>query len=266
MRHVILDHAMDSLDRIESSSVPLIYLDPPFNTGKTQSLQQRSGGTVYTERIWFGDDFDDYVGWLTPHLYEAKRVLADNGTIYVHLDWHEVHRVKIVLDSVFGVKSFLNEIIWAYDYGARTKKKWPTKHDNILMYVKDPNNYVFNYDAIDRIPYMAPSLQTKERAEAGKTPTDTWWHTIVSTVGYERTGYPTQKPVGILRRMLLASSNPGDLVVDFFAGSGTTAQAALDLGRDFIVIDSNPQAFETMKQRFSYDQTVTYEERLRVEA
>jgi site-specific DNA-methyltransferase (adenine-specific) len=257
---------MDALSRIQANTIPLIYIDPPFNTGKTQQLQQTSGGFAYTQMMRYADSYTYYLQWLMPHVWEAWRILAPNGTLYVHLDWHEVHYAKVAIDQVFGRACFLNEIIWAYDYGARTKKKWPTKHDTILVYVKDPDNYVFNYDAIDRIPYMAPSLQTPERAAAGKTPTDTWWHTIVSTVGYERTGYPSQKPVGILRRILLASSNPGDVVVDFFAGSGTTAQAALDLGRDFIAIDSNLQAFETMKQRFSYDKTVTYEDRLRVEA
>lgn len=269
MRKVVLDHAMDSLDRIPSGTVPLIYIDPPFNTGKQQQLQLQSGGFAYTQMLRYADSYTDYVGWLMPHIWEAWRVLAPNGTMYIHLDWHEVHYAKVAIDQVFGRKCFLNEVIWAYDYGARSKKKWPTKHDNILVYVKNPDDYVFNYNDIDRIPYMAPSLQTKERAEAGKTPTDTWWHSIVSTVGYERTGYPTQKPVGILRRMLLASSNAGDLVVDFFAGSGTIGNAAIDLGRDFLLIDENPQAFDVMKARFGVfgNIGIEYEERLnRIEA
>jgi len=154
-----------------------------------------------------------------------------------------------MLDEVFGRECFLNEIVWAYDYGARTRRRWPAKHDNILFYVKDPEHYTFNADAVDRIRYMAPELVGEEKARRGKLPTDTWWHTIVSPTGKEKTGYPTQKPLGILRRMILASSNPGDLVLDFFAGSGTAGVAAHESGRRFILVDDNPQAFEVMRKR-----------------
>jgi len=106
-------------------------------------------------------------------------------------------------------------------------------------------------DEIERIPYMAPGLVGPEKAALGKLPTDTWWHTIVPTNGKEKTGYPTQKPLGIIRRIVAASSNPGDLVLDFFAGSGTTGMVCHELGRDFILVDSNPQAIETMKLRFN---------------
>ena len=255
------------LRAMPSASVDLIYIDPPFNTGKVQGRTQikttRSdegdrtgfGGRRY-ETIKVGtrsyaDLFDDYLAFLEPRLAEAHRVLAPHGSLYFHIDYREVHYCKVLLDTIFGRDCFLNEIIWAYDYGGRPKNRWPPKHDNILLYVKDPANYVFNYDEIERIPYMAPGLVGPEKAARGKLPTDTWWHTIVPTNGKEKTGYPTQKPLGILRRIVQASSRPGDLVLDFFAGSGTTAAACLEFGRRFILVDDNPQAIEVMRHRFA---------------
>jgi site-specific DNA-methyltransferase (adenine-specific) len=255
------------LESLKSNSVDLIYIDPPFNTGKKQSRTQlrtvRSengdrtgfGGRRYgTEKVdtkGYDDTFDDYEAFLRPRLEEAYRILAPHGSFYFHIDYREVHYCKILLDSIFGRDCFLNEIIWAYDYGARTKKKWPPKHDNILLYVKNPENYVFNVDAIERIPYMAPGLVGPEKASRGKLPTDVWWHTIVPTNGKEKTGYPTQKPLGVIKRIIMASSNPGDLVLDFFAGSGTIGDACLQLGRHFVLVDNNEQALGVMAQRFA---------------
>ena len=252
---------------IQDSSVNLIYIDPPFNTGRQQSRTQikvernqqgdRVGfkGQRYESEVVgtkaFADNFDDFLMFIEPRLIEAHRILAANGTLYFHIDYREVHYCKILLDQIFGRENFVNEIIWAYDYGGRPKNRWPAKHDNILMYAKSSNDYVFNLNDIDRIPYMAPGLVGKEKAEKGKLPTDTWWHTIVSPTGKEKTGYPTQKPLGILKRIVAASSNPGDLVVDFFAGSGTTGVAALELGRKFLLVDSNPEAIEVMRDRFN---------------
>lgn len=189
---------------------------------------------------------------------EAYRLLAPSGSLYFHIDYREVHYCKILLDKIFGRESFINEIIWAYDYGARSKKKWPSKHDNILFYAKDPAKYIFNYDEMERIPYMSPGLVGPEKVARGKTPTDTWWHTIVPTNGKEKTGYPTQKPLGILRRIVQISSPNEGLVLDFFAGSGTTGIAALELGRHFILIDNNPSAHEVMKKRFADFKTVEW--------
>ncbi|MDR2252905.1 MAG: site-specific DNA-methyltransferase [Bifidobacteriaceae bacterium] len=243
----------------------LVYIDPPFNTGRAQTRQavktarsasgSRIGfrGLAYTtvkgEVTSYSDAFADYWAFLEPRLEEAWRVLTPDGTLYLHLDYREVHYAKVLLDALFGRESFLNEIIWAYDYGARSKSRWPAKHDNILVYVKDPKNYVFNSDAVDREPYMAPGLVTPEKAARGKLPTDVWWHTIVSPTGKERTGYATQKPEGILRRIVQASSDPGDWVLDFFAGSGTTGAVAASLGRRFVMIDNNPQAIQIMRRR-----------------
>lgn len=254
------------LKTLPGESVDLIYIDPPFNTGHAQSrktlktvsdkegdrigFQGRSYKTINLGERAYLDQFDDFIGFLKPRMYEAYRILKPDGSLYFHIDYREVHYCKILLDQIFGRSSFLNEIIWAYDYGARTKKKWPTKHDNILWYAKNPESYCFNTDTIDRIPYMAPGLVGKDKAALGKLPTDTWWHTIVPTNGKEKTGYPTQKPLGILRRIILASSNENDLVMDFFAGSGTTGAACLELNRQFMLIDNNPQSIQTMKKRF----------------
>ena len=243
----------------------LIYLDPPFNTGRTQTRRTSTSTRVtdagrvgfkgaryeqVVEKVTSYDDrFADYWEFLEPRLEEAWRLLAEDGTLYLHLDYREVHYAKVLLDALFGRECFLNEIIWAYDYGARSKKKWPAKHDTILVYVKDPSSYYFNSEDVDREPYMAPGLVTPEKAARGKLPTDVWWHTIVSPTGKEKTGYATQKPLGILRRVIQASSRPGDTVLDFFAGSGTTGVAATSLGRSFVLVDQNPQAIDVMRSR-----------------
>ena len=244
----------------------LIYIDPPFNTGRAQTRTRLSTSRSETgDRTGFGgrrystialstqaynDSFDDYLAFLQPRLQEAYRLLAPNGTLYFHIDYREVHYCKVMLDGIFGRECFLNEVIWAYDYGARTRRKWPAKHDNILVYVKNPRDYTFNADALDRIPYMAPGLVGPEKAARGKTPTDTWFNTIVPTNSREKTGYPTQKPFAILRRIVVASSNPGDVVLDFFAGSGTTGAACHALGRRFILVDNNLPAMQVMARRF----------------
>lgn len=255
------------LKTLPAESFRLIYIDPPFNTGKTQTRQtmknvrseagNRVGfkGQTYTtvKGIAFGynDTFAEYWEFLEPRLEEAWRLLKDDGTLYLHLDYREVHYAKVLLDALFGRDCFLNEIIWAYDYGARSKKKWPAKHDNILVYVKNPDKYFFNSAEVDREPYMAPGLVTPEKVALGKLPTDTWWHTIVSPNGKEKTGYPTQKPLGILRRVIQASSESGDWVLDFFAGSGTTGAAAMELDRKFVLVDQNPEAIGVMQRRLN---------------
>lgn len=258
---------LDVLRAMPDASVDLIYIDPPFNTGKQQTLTQvrverdpegekaRFNGVAYRQTVVgstsYLDIHDDYLDFIGARLEQAKRLLTPTGSIFVHLDYREVHYVKILMDSIWGRECFINEIIWAYDYGGRTKKRWPAKHDTILWYANDPERYTFNFDAIDRIPYMAPKLVGESKAAAGKTPTDTWWHTIVPTAGPERTGYPTQKPLGILRRIVAVHSNPGDTVLDFFAGSGTTGFAAAELGRHAILVDSQVEAFDVMSERLA---------------
>ena len=255
------------LPTLPDESFTLIYVDPPFNTGRTQKrqvmtsvraaegegdrvgFQGRSYSTLRGDLHSYDDAFDDYWSFLEPRLREAWRLLADDGTLYVHLDYREVHYAKVMLDAIFGRESFLNEIIWAYDYGARAKSRWPAKHDNILVYVKNPKTYHFDNAEVDREPYMAPGLVTAEKRERGKLPTDVWWHTIVSPTGKEKTGYPTQKPEGILRRIINASSREGDWVLDFFAGSGTTGSVAQALGRRFVCVDENPQSISVMTKR-----------------
>lgn len=264
---VVLGDNLDVLRGMGEGSINLIYADPPFNTGRRQVLgrirvEQDANGnrTGFAGRRYkssvvssmsYSDAHDDYLGFLEPRLREFHRVLTNDGSLYLHLDYREVHYCKVLMDSIFGRDCFLNELIWAYDYGARATRRWPTKHDNILMYVKNPDSYYFNLEAADRIPYMAPGLVGPEKAARGKTPTDTWWMTIVPTNGRERTGYPTQKPLGLLKRIIAASSPPGALVADFFAGSGTTGEAALSLGRRALLVDQNPVALQVMAQRLS---------------
>ncbi|MRX43089.1 DNA-methyltransferase [Agromyces kandeliae] len=281
---------LDVLRAFPDGRFTLVYLDPPFNTGRSQARQShrhvRQGGAdaaagasvadpvsgaepaatrrlavtgfagnryerIRGDLLRYDDRFDDYWGFLEPRLVEAWRLLAADGTLYLHLDYREAHYAKVLLDALFGRECFLNELIWAYDYGAKSKRRWPTKHDTILVYVKDPESYFFDSDAVDREPYMAPGLVTPEKAARGKLPTDVWWHTIVSPTGREKTGYPTQKPEGVLRRIVQASSRPGDWVLDAFAGSGTTGAVARALGRRFVLVDEHADAIEVMRRRFA---------------
>ena len=242
------------LKTMPSGCIDLIYIDPPFNTGRTQQRNRfhtEEGERVRENSYGYDDAFDDFLGFLEPRLREAYRVLKPQGSFFFHLDYREIHYCKVLLDRIFGRDSFINEIIWAYDYGARSKSRWSAKHDNILWYAKDPEHYTFNYDAMDRIPYMAPGLVGPEKAARGKTPTDVWWHTIVSPNGREKTGYATQKPRGIIDRIVKIHSNPGDLLLDFFAGSGTLGESAAVLGRRAVLVDSNPDAIAVMKRRFT---------------
>jgi site-specific DNA-methyltransferase (adenine-specific) len=265
MNRIILGDNLSALRTIPSASIDLIYIDPPFNTGKTQTRHQvstvhdnlgdRTGfqgkryRTIKIASTGYADQFDDYMGFLRPRLEEARRVLNENGALFFHIDYREVHYCKVMLDEIFGRECFQNEIIWAYDYGARAKQKWPAKHDNILWYTKNPTHFTFNLDACDRIAYMAPDLVGAEKAAVGKTPTDVWWHTIVPTNGKEKTGYATQKPLGVVERIVKVHSNPGDLCLDFFAGSGTLGEAAAINGREFLLIDSSKEAVSVMRRR-----------------
>jgi site-specific DNA-methyltransferase (adenine-specific) len=266
LNRIVQGDNLEVLRAMPSGSVALIYIDPPFNTGKVQTRTQiktvqddlggdrigfagRSYRTEMLGTTGYSDAFDDFIGFLRPRIVEAYRVLAPNGSFFFHIDYREVHYCKIMLDEIFGRECFQNEIIWAYDYGARSKKRWPAKHDNILWYSRHPRHYTFNLDESDRIPYMAPGLVGPEKAARGKTPTDVWWHTIVPTNGKERTGYATQKPLGILERIVKVHSNPGDLVLDFFAGSGTTGEAAARHGRSFYLVDSSAEAIAVMEKR-----------------
>jgi len=265
-KNIHLADNLDVLRELPTGSVDLIYIDPPFNTGKRQErrrmqvVHDEDGGdrvgyqgkryrTVDLGTSGWNDSFDDFMEFIVPRLEEAHRVLKAEGSFFLHIDYREVHYCRVVLDQIFGRACFQNEIIWAYDYGGRSKKKWSAKHDNILWYTRDPKKYTFNYDEMDRIPYMAPGLVGKEKAARGKTPTDVWWHTIVSPNGKEKTGYATQKPLGVLNRVIKVHSKPGDLVLDFFAGSGTTGESAAQHGRGFILVDNNPEAIEVMAKR-----------------
>jgi site-specific DNA-methyltransferase (adenine-specific) len=255
------------LPTLPDGSFDLIYIDPPFNTGKAQArtriatvrddagdrtgFQGKRYRTVKLGTKSFGDAFSDYLGFLEPRLEAAHRLLTPTGSLFLHLDYREVHYAKVLLDSIFGRESFINEIIWSYDYGARATRRWSPKHDNILWYARDPANYTFRYEEIDRIPYMAPDLVGAEKAKRGKTPTDCWWNTIVSPNGKEKTGYPTQKPLSVIERIVRVHSNPGDRLLDFFAGSGTLGEAAAKSGRHAVLVDVSDEAIGVMRRRLA---------------
>jgi site-specific DNA-methyltransferase (adenine-specific) len=262
---VLLGDNLELLRGFAGETFQLAYVDPPFNTGREQRRKTLAtvaapdgeragfGGRRYRARLLtessYRDSFDDYLAFLEPRLREVRRLLTESGTLYFHIDYREAHYCKLLLDELFGRECFLNEIVWAYDYGARTRRRWPAKHDTILVYVRNPERYHFDSEAVDREPYMAPGLVTPEKAARGKLPTDVWWHTIVSPTGREKTGYPTQKPEAIVRRMVQASTRPGDWCLDPFAGSGTLGAAAGKLGRRFVLIDSNPEAVRIASAR-----------------
>jgi DNA modification methylase len=262
---IILGDNLQVLPRLQDGAFQLVYIDPPFNTGATQRRRtlstdsdargDRTGftGRRYRTRLLaqssYRDRFEDYLAFLEPRLLQARRLLSASGTLYFHIDQREAHYCKLLLDEIFGRAGFLNEIIWAYDYGGRSRRRWPAKHDTILVYVKDPHAYHYDSDAVDREPYMAPGLVTAEKAARGKLPSDVWWHTIVPTRGEEKTGYPGQKPEGIVRRMVQASTRPGDWCLDFFAGSGTLGAVAAKLGRRYVLVDSNPEAIAIARRR-----------------
>jgi site-specific DNA-methyltransferase (adenine-specific) len=269
VKRIVLGDCLDVLGDLDDGCARLVYLDPPFNTGKVQERTRlrtvrdaggdRTGfkGERYRTEVLgssaWRDAYDDYLGFLAPRLAEARRILAPDGSLFFHIDPREAHYCKVLLDELFGRRSFINEIVWAYDYGARPRSRWPAKHDVIFWYARDPARYVFRYDDIDRVPYLAPGLVGPEKAARGKTPTDVWWQTIVSPTGAEKTGYPTQKPVRILERIVRVHSDPGDLVVDPFAGSGTTGEAAARLGRGYLLVDENPEAVRVMRERLAWD-------------
>lgn len=270
---VVLGDCCDVLPKLPDNQFQVIYIDPPFNTKKVQQrrtlvtrqsangdrtgFQSRRYTTEEVSRRSYLDSYTDYVEFIAPHLEASRRLLKETGLLYLHLDYREAHYCKVLLDSIFGRENFLNEIIWAYDYGGRAKDRWPQKHDTILVYAKNMRDHYFNQDHIERIPYMAPGLVSAEKREQGKLPTDVWWHTIVPTNGKEKTGYPNQKPVGVLKRVIEPSSLPGDWVLDFFAGSGTTAVVARATGRKFVVADVNEEAVEVMRKRLGTD-GITY--------
>jgi len=267
VKRIVQGDNLQVLETLPRQLARLIYIDPPFNTGRKQARQRMQvraaaegarkgfGGRRYNvdwlDSPAYDDEFDQYIPFLMKRIEASLPCLTADGSLFVHLDYREVHYVKVALDRLLGRDRFRNEIIWAYDFGGRPKRRWPAKHDTLLWYTLDPKRYVFQFEAMDRIPYMAPGLVGKEKAARGKTPTDVWWHTIVPTNGKEKTGYPTQKPLGVLERIIKVHTEPGDTVLDFFAGSGTTGEAAARLGREFVLIDQSPDAIATMRKRLA---------------
>jgi site-specific DNA-methyltransferase (adenine-specific) len=276
---VIAGDNLPVLRSLPDAAFDMIYMDPPFNTGRAQTRAQLEvsrtpdaagpgartgfGGHRYSSRLLqslsYDDAFGDYLAFLEPRLSRVRELLAPHGTLYFHIDYREAHYCKLLLDEIFGREAFLNELIWAYDYGAKPRRRWPAKHDTILVYVREPGSHHFDADAVEREPYMAPGLVSAEKAARGKRPTDVWFHTIVPTNGREKTGYPTQKPEGVVRRIVAASSRPGGWCLDPFAGSGTLGAVCQKLGRRFVLIDSNPTAIEVMRERLGTGSVATIE-------
>jgi site-specific DNA-methyltransferase (adenine-specific) len=264
MNKIIFGDCLDALKTIESESVTTIFVDPPFNTHKTQKRNRIKATASDEGRSGFGgrkyqvedinsasykDSFDDFEGFLMPRIKESIRTLTKDGSIFILLDFREIHYIKIAMDKLLGRDCFINEIIWMFDYGFRSRTKYSNKHNTILWYAKDPKNYIFNYNDIDRVPYLAPGLVGKEKAARGKTITAEWWQSIVGTNSKAKTFYPTEKPLKISERIVKMHSKKDDLIMDFFAGSATTGMAAGNLGRKFIMIDNNPDAIDVMKKR-----------------
>ena len=267
MRRIVLGENLEVLRALPAGFARLVYVDPPFNTGQRQQRRriraqedaagERTGfrGRRYRvtglESASYTDRRDDWLDFLMERLEASLRCLTPDGSLFVHLDPRESHYAKVALDGLLGRERFMNEIVWAYDFGGRGKRRWPAKHDVILWYALEPGQHVFDLEAVDRIPYMAPGLVSPEKARRGKTPTDVWWHTIVPTSGREKTGYPTQKPLGVLERIVKVHTEPGDVVLDFFAGSGTTGEAAARHGRGFCLVDEHPEAARVMAARLA---------------
>lgn len=259
--------ALDLLHSIPDESIDLIYTDPPFGTGNVQTMDRKKAGKTVS-KIEYSDKYENYLDFLEPHLIQMHKVLKSTGTMYLHMDWRWVHYAKVKCDEIFGYDNFLNEVVWSYNFGGRGKDRFPQKHDTILVYTKKLGKHTFNWNDIDRIPYTAPELQyvgrSKEEAEsriaAGQVPTDVWNMSIVGTASRERLGYPNQKPRRLIERAIVASSNPGDLVMDPFAGSGTTGAAAAARGRSFVLCDSNRAALQVMRSRFKDLENVVFSE------
>ncbi|HEX3803806.1 MAG TPA: DNA methyltransferase [Solirubrobacteraceae bacterium] len=275
---VIAGDNLQVLAALPEARFDLVYMDPPFNTGRVQTRDSLAvsrtdahapgartgfGGHRYASRLLqslsYDDAFGDYLAFLEPRLRRTRDLLAPHGTLYFHIDYREAHYCKLLLDEIFGRDAFLNELIWAYDYGAKPRRRWPAKHDTILVYVREPGGHHFDADAVEREPYMAPGLVGAEKAARGKRPTDVWFHTIVPTNGREKTGYPTQKPEGVLRRIVSASSRRDGWCLDPFAGSGTLGAVCQKLGRHYVLIDSNPTAVEVMRERLDPGSSVASE-------
>ncbi len=246
--------------------IDLIYVDPPFLTGKAYSARIGRGEDSRRPSEWrtvsgYQDTWQDgaeYLDMLYPRLDIMRRLLSPSGTIYLHLDWHASAYARVLMDEIFGPARLINEIVWVYHGPSPIRRAFKRKHDTILVYTKS-KNYTFNADAV-RVAYDPSTVKTFSSSpkagfgkvpdlERGKVPEDWWYFPVVARLHKERTGYPTQKPEALMERIILASSNPGDVVADFFCGSGTTVVVASRFGRRWIACDSSPLAIHTTYRR-----------------
>jgi site-specific DNA-methyltransferase (adenine-specific) len=246
--------------------IDLIYVDPPFFTNRKFNTRIGRGENSRNPSEWLlaegyhdhWDSLDEYLSFLYSRLLIMHKLLSANGTLYLHLDWHADAYARLILDEIFGADHLLNVISWVYHGPSPIKSAFNRKHDTILVYTKS-NQYTFNADAV-RVPYDDATIKTFASSpkagfgkvpnlKRGKVPEDWWYFPVVARLHNERTGYPTQKPEALLKRIILASSNPGDLIADFFCGSGTTAFVAAQQGRRFISSDESPRAIHTTRSR-----------------
>ncbi len=255
--------------------IDLIYADPPFFTNRKYPARIGRGEDSRKPAEWqlaegYADQWanlDEYIQFLYERLALMHRLLSPTGTLYLHLDWHADAYARLLLDELFGPDRLLNEIIWAYHGPSPIRSAFNRKHDTILAYTKS-ETYVFNADAV-RIPYDPTTVKTFASSpkagfgkipnlQRGKVPEDWWYFPVVARLHNERTGYPTQKPEALLERILLASSRPGDLVADFFCGSGTTPLVAARHGRRFLATDATFRAIHATRARLTQEKCAPF--------
>ncbi len=257
--YLICDDCLNVLRSLPDESIDLIYIDPPFCT---QSRRNTTKDSHRYEDYW-SEGLKGYLEFLTPRLEEMRRVLKMSGSIFIHLDYRTVHYVRVELDRIFGGRNFMNEIIWSYRTGGVGRRWFSRKHQNILVYAKKLGQHKFrviregkfrtdglNYDEKGK-PYKTTRKGRLYFNPAGPVLTDVWDIPFLSTVGKERTGYPDQKPIELLLRIIRAVTDENDMVADFFVGAGTTLHAAEILNRRWLGVDINPLAVKLSGRRLN---------------
>ncbi len=251
---LIYGDCLPVMRELPAGSFDCIYIDPPFFTGVERRLQHsQQRGPSYAD-TW-GDGLQEYLDWLEERLAVMRELLQPEGALLVHLDWHAVHYVKVLLDRLFGMRHFQNEFIWYYSGGGASRIRFARKHDTILYYTRSATTWKFYADRV-REPYKWTDGQPRADGSArdytrGKLPDDVWQHHALLPWAKESLGYPTQKPMALLTRLLLATTDAGDVVGDFCCGSGTTAAAAQQLARRWVAGDDSRAAICLAAERLT---------------